>query len=123
MKYLLDSNILIYHLNNESIATQFLIKHQSECAISQITFMEVLSFDFSIDDEKAVKELLDTFLLLDVTKQISLQAIKNRTVKKIKLPDNIIAATAMISQLTLVTRNVSDFNALDLTIFNPFDIG
>lgn len=34
--------------------------------------------------------------------------------------DAMIAATAQVHGLTLATRNVSDFNALGLEVFNPF---
>jgi predicted nucleic acid-binding protein len=42
---------------------------------------------------------------------------------RIKLPDAIIAATALSSNLTLLTRNVSDFKHIQgLTVVNPWDI-
>lgn len=34
--------------------------------------------------------------------------------------DAMIAATARVHGLTLVTRNVADFNALGIEVFNPF---
>lgn len=34
--------------------------------------------------------------------------------------DAMIAATAQVHGLTVATRNVSDFNALGLKVFNPF---
>jgi toxin FitB len=34
--------------------------------------------------------------------------------------DAMIAATAKVHGLTIATRNVSDFNALGLQVFNPF---
>ncbi len=34
--------------------------------------------------------------------------------------DAMIAATAQVHGLTVATRNVSDFNALGLEVFNPF---
>ncbi|MEK7257684.1 MAG: PIN domain-containing protein [Bacteroidota bacterium] len=44
-----------------------------------------------------------------------------RQFKSIKLPDAIIAATALTHQLTLLTRNVSDFSKIPgLTVVNPF---
>ncbi len=34
--------------------------------------------------------------------------------------DAMIAATARVNNLTVVTRNVADFNALGVEVFNPF---
>jgi len=121
MKYLVDSNIIIYHLNHDPIATIFLSENYEEIAISQITFIEVLSFSFSKKAEKDVRELLSTFDIIDVTKEVSNQAVENRRIKKIKIPDNIIASTAMVHNLILVTRNVKDFKVLDVEVLNIFD--
>ena len=42
-------------------------------------------------------------------------------IKKIKLPDCIIAATALDNNVSLVTRNVKDFQHIDeLPIIDPF---
>jgi len=38
------------------------------------------------------------------------------------LADNVIASTAMVNNLTLVTRNIKDFKALDIPILNPFEL-
>ena len=35
--------------------------------------------------------------------------------------DAMIAATATVHRLTVATRNVSDFHALGMDVFNPFD--
>jgi toxin FitB len=37
-------------------------------------------------------------------------------------PDGLIAATALEHDLTLVTRNVKDFAALGVGIFNPWEL-
>ena len=121
-KYLVDSNIIIYHLNNEPLATSFLENNIHLCTISQITYIEVLSFDFSIDEEKRVKELLENFEILDINKKISEKAIQNRKVKKIKIPDNIIASTSQVNNLKLVTRNTKDFTLLNIEMINPFEV-
>ncbi len=119
-KYLVDSNIIIYHLNGESIATAFLQKNITISYISQLTFLEVLSFDFVEEEKQKVIKLLEQFTILDTSKAISLQAINNRQNKKIKIADNIIASTAQVNNLTLVTRNTKDFNQINVKILNPF---
>jgi len=122
MKYLVDSNIIIYHLNNEPVATQFLSQNHQDIAISQITYVEVLSFPFTKEQEEEVKQLLSKFTIIDITQPISNQAIENRKIKKIKLPDNFIASTAIVNSLILVTRNIKDFNGLDIEVLNIFDV-
>ena len=119
-KYLVDSSIIIYHLNGETIATKFLQENLSISAISQLTFLEILSFEFSKEDEQKVIELLEKFTILNTSKDIVLQAVKNRRNKKIKLADNIIVSTAQVNDLILVTRNTKDFNKIFIKILNPF---
>jgi len=121
MKYLVDSNIIIYHLNSEDIATKFLFENFEDIAISQINYIEILSYPFDKESEILVKELLESFTIIDIDSHISKQAIKNRKVTKIKIADNIIASTALTYGLILVTRNVKDFKNLNLTILNPFE--
>lgn len=120
MKYLIDSNIIIYHLNGDDLATDFLTLNKNQCAISQITYIEVLSFDFTPEQEQDVKEFLEGFKIIDLNKAIAIQATVNRKLKRIKIPDNIIAATAQMNDLILVTRNIDDFNSLSVQLLNPF---
>ena len=120
MKYLVDSNIIIYHLNNEPIASEFLENNYQDIAISLITYIEVLSFPFTQNELKIVKMLLKTFKILDITLSISEQAIENRQFKKIKIADNIIASSAMVNNLILVTRNTKDFTHIPIELSNPF---
>ncbi len=45
-----------------------------------------------------------------------------KTKRKIKLADAVIAATALLNNLILATRNVDDFKEVkELQIINPFD--
>ena len=108
-KYLIDSNILIYHFNGVDTATDFLRNNLSNCYISRLTFIEVLSFDFG-EAEQDVIFFLKQFHILDTSDEIALQSLKNRKLKKIKLPDNLILSTAQVHNLVLVTRNVKDFD-------------
>lgn len=48
-------------------------------------------------------------------------AIKIRRNYRLKLPDAVIAATALHLDLPLITRNMKDFKDIpDLKLFNPF---
>jgi predicted nucleic acid-binding protein len=41
--------------------------------------------------------------------------------RSLKVEDGLIAATALEPELTLVTRNVKDFEGLGVTILNPWN--
>ena len=48
-------------------------------------------------------------------------AIKIRRERKIKVPDAIVASTALLNNAVLVTRIVSDFKGVNgLDLLNPF---
>ena len=119
-RYLIDSNIIIYHLNSELVATDFLKNNVGNLYISRLTFIEVLSFDFNDDEKEQVTELLREFMIVDTSDEIAIKCVENRKLKKIKLADNIIASTAQVNNLILVTRNTKDFNNLDIKILNIF---
>ena len=55
MKYLIDSNIIIYYLNGKYEAKDFIDKNYLYSAISIITYYEVLNFDFTFEEEEIVK--------------------------------------------------------------------
>ena len=104
MKYLLDSNIIIYYLNGDRDIKPFLEENKAICSISLITYYEVLNYDFSIEEEKIVKNFLNEFEVISISKNIINKALINRKLKKIKMADNFILATAQLFGLDLVTR-------------------
>lgn len=121
MKYLLDSNIIIYYLNGDENIHFFIKENHHICAISFISYYEVLTYDFSHEEELAVRKFLDGFEILFISKNIVNKAIENRKIKKIKIADNFILATAQAYSLDIVTRNTKDFTSFTKNIINPFD--
>jgi predicted nucleic acid-binding protein len=121
MKYLLDSNIIIYYLNGDRNIYNFVEKHKRVSTISLITYYEVLNYDFSKEEASLVREFLDEFEVLSVSKDIIDKALENRKIKKIKMADNFILATAQIFELHIVTRNTKDFIAFTNKLLNPFE--
>lgn len=56
-----------------------------------------------------------------VDEDIAEQAIELKKQSKIKLADAVIAATALVNNLKLATRNADDYKGVKgLEIFNPF---
>ncbi|MCC5619507.1 type II toxin-antitoxin system VapC family toxin [Nostoc sp. CHAB 5836] len=125
MRYVYDTNIFIYYLADEpavnSLFTEkFLNLH--EVLISPIIRMELLSFvGLEKQEEQALKDLLSQFYSVPLLREIEEQTIQLRRQYKIKLPDAIIAATALHKDAFLVTRNANDFQGIaGLKIENPF---
>ncbi|MEA5573879.1 type II toxin-antitoxin system VapC family toxin [Calothrix sp. UHCC 0171] len=125
MRYLYDTNIFIYYLAGEAIvdslfAEDFLNLH--DILTSPIVRIELLSFSgLSEHEEQAIEDLLSQFSSVPLSREIEDQTIQLKRRYKIKLPDAIIAATALNQDAFLVTRNVSDFKGIDgLKVENPF---
>ena len=120
MKYLLDTNVLIYYLNGDSIAIDFVDKNLHISAISSITYLEILVFSYDEDEDQQVRDFLELFKIYDVEREVLDIAIKTYRKKKVKMADNIIGSTATFYNLTLVTRNVDDFKNMELDILNIY---
>jgi predicted nucleic acid-binding protein len=109
MPFLVDSVILIDHLNDIAPATQFIDRHHLECFLSVITRAEVL-VGVPAEVVSSVKQYLDCFQILPITTQDADLASELRRNHKWKLPDALQAALAKNHQLKLATRNTKDFN-------------
>jgi toxin FitB len=62
----------------------------------------------------------DLFLILPVTRQIAESAADFRAEYGTPYNDSLIAATAQVHSLTLVTRNVSDLSQAGISLVNPW---
>lgn len=91
--------------------------------ISVTTQIEALSW-ISIDKNKEgiIKEFINDSNVLNLNSEIISQTIKIRRNRKIKTPDAIIAATAIVNDYILIT-NDSDFDRIEnLQLLNPFSL-
>ena len=109
IKRLLDSVILIDHLNGIEKATQFILKLQPEqTAISVITRAEILS-GLSEDDKEVVLPLLDQYKVLIIDQPVADLAAGLRRIHRWKLPNAFQAALALHHKLKFTTCNIKDF--------------
>ncbi len=88
--------------------------------ISVITKIEVLGFNASDEHYQILTDFMNDASILNLSNHIVDASIEIRKNYKTKLPDAIIAATAIVHGLTLISRNVSDFNKIKgLQILDP----
>ncbi len=116
-KLLFDSNIVIFYLRDElNPETTELLESAIDgnlAAISVVTRAEVLSWPSHTSESLVqAQEFLTNFISIPVDDPIANAAAQIRRSVNIKLPDALIAATALDAQRTLVTANVRDFEKI-----------
>ena len=130
--YLLDTDVIIYHLNGQQRARSFLQRLTSNpILISSVTLMEVEEGVPLGSDPAAAEDrwhrLLETIVLLPFGENEARRAAGIRrylraqglSVRARPL-DIMIAATALEHDLTLATNNHADFHGIpDLLIESP----
>jgi predicted nucleic acid-binding protein len=126
-RYLLDTNILVYinkGITEPKVAAFLQIVTANEVFISIMAELELLSYKFpSKAALRTMEQLIEDTTVFYLDRAICTQTILIRRKHSIKLPDAIIAATAITHRLTLVTRNTSDFKGIDkLVVVNPFEL-
>jgi len=73
-------------------------------------------------DIEVLHNFINDALVFELEKEIKLKTAEIRKTHKSKLPDAVIAATALVYDLILLTRNVSDFKNIDeLKLINPHE--
>jgi len=127
MGYLIDSNAVINYLDASlPMAGRQLLNTivDEESIISVVTKMETLGFNFvSAEEQTTIEMFINGSTILDLNNDIVNQTISIRKSKKIKLGDAIIAATALVYDLVLISRNISDFKNIDgLKMIDPYSL-
>jgi len=125
--YLIDTNIIPHLFSNrlpdsgKKFVTEII---NSNFIISVIVEIEVLTHHEDPEKLPFIEEFISMSVILPLDKEVSKKAIELRRInRKLKLGDSIIAATAIVNQLTLVTNNVKDFlNIKGLKVINPHEL-
>src|SRR3989344_6653920 len=122
--YLIDTDILIWVLRGNEKYEEFLqsLKDKNAFSISTVTIAEIYKNIYPSELLKT-ESVLEEFLTWDVTKSIAKQAglYWQQYVKQLKnlsLTDCLIAATANLNNLTLISLNIKHFPMNDIKILN-----
>jgi len=122
-KFLIDTNLLI-DFQNKAIPQDSLMYVarilDESFIISFITYIEFLGH---VSSSKSLEEFISLADVVGMDESIIDQTISIRRSSKIKLPDAIIAATAIVKGLTLISRNTKDFkNINDLKFIDLYTL-
>lgn len=127
IKYLWDTNTAIYYLQQQfpHQAEKWLdrqLKDWMPC-ISAITEIELLCWkSASQNDLELLRNFISDARVIELEQTIKLKNAEIRLSHKVKLPDAIFAATAVVYKLTLISRNVDDFKSIKgLKFLNIWD--
>lgn len=122
-RYLIDTNVLIEYLANAlpSAAHAFIADVVDDnFNISFINKIEILGHPSA---NKQIEEFLNHANVFTVTEELINKTIEIRLNNRTKLPDALIAATAIVNQFILLTRNTDDFKNIDnLEVKDPRNV-
>lgn len=120
--FLIDTNVVIDTIDNALPHKGMAFVGSLPPIISEVTRMELLGWtNATVAQLAPVQNFINIAILLPINENVILKVIDIRQAKKIKLGDAIIAATALIHNFDLLSRNTSDFkNIVGLTVINPY---
>ncbi len=140
MSYLIDTCIiseLVKRKPNNHVRNWFNQQQEAHLFLSAISVAEIKKGIYKIkpsQPERALKlqnwlytlELSFSQRILPINGDVleqwaQLSASMERQGNTLSVMDSLIAATAHHYDLTIATRNVNDFNSLQLIIINPFE--
>jgi predicted nucleic acid-binding protein len=121
--FVLDTNTIIYYFQGRNPWSDFLKALRPEqILVSVITRMELLAWDgLTFNGEKQVRSFLGLIKIVPLSPPVENEAISLRRQTHLKLPDAIVAATAVVFEAALVTNDqaIAALNRPNLKVIIP----
>lgn len=121
--YLLDTNILIYYtdglLQKWPLAESIFEESFKISIISKIEFLGWAGFHGNEFQYNMAKDFISNASVFNLDNEVAEETIVIRQKYKIKMPDAVIAATALINSMTLITMNIKDFEKTGVNLLAP----
>jgi predicted nucleic acid-binding protein len=125
-QYLIDTNVVIDYLGEKLPASGMAFMNgiiDDVPLVSVVTKIEVLGFNAPAEHYQLLVDFMNDSILFGLTDEIINTSIEVRKNYKTKLPDAIIAATALVNRFTVISRNIKDFKNIEgLNCINPYDL-
>ncbi|MFI5160120.1 MAG: type II toxin-antitoxin system VapC family toxin [Sphingobacteriales bacterium] len=120
--YLIDTNAVIDYLDNKLPANTTSFIDDLQVQISVVSRIELLAWpNISQEQHALLTRFINAAEVVALSESVILKTIELKKTYRVKLPDAIIAATAIVNNWGLLTRNVNDFEKIDgLLIMNPY---
>lgn len=123
----MDSNVLIDYiaLRLPQTCSDFVENiFDTDFLISVAVKIEVLGYNDVPNKMRTMEEFVDTATVLPLDDIVTHKTIELRRLhKKLKLGDAIIAASALVHNLTLLSRNLADFKNIEgLSVIDPHSL-
>jgi hypothetical protein len=117
-RYLLDTNAIIYLISGRLV----LPLPDGQYSVSIVTEIELLSFPgLSAEEEQKIRDLLFLLNRVQLTDAVRDETIRLRRKNRLKLPDAIIAASAMIVDAVLLTNDHA-FSSIDELVIETLQL-
>ncbi len=123
---MIDTDILVDYLRGRKEAKDFVMKlleSEEEILLSEVSEIELLSHRRCENptERKKIEMLFEIFRKIEVNNEIGKLAGEIRRKFGLSFPDSIIAASCVLFNAKLVTRNVRDFKRVKgLEIVVPY---
>lgn len=123
---LVDTNAIIdlFHGRLPASGAEWLndVLNNENYHLSAINKIELLGFSGTVEEEVFVEAVVENAILSSLNDEIIKGTVAIKKASKIKLPDAVIAATALHYDLTIVTRNTKDFSRIaGVRMINPHE--
>lgn len=115
----IDSDVLIDYFDGIRASADELARYDT-LLVSRISWMEVLVGARTTELQELRESLLRHFKVIELDAAVTRRAISLRREHRLKLPDAIVWASALVNRALFVTRNTKDFPRNYPGVRNPY---
>jgi len=122
-KYLIDTNVILDFMGGKLPAkSEYILSEIIDDQINLSAINKIELFGFS-HVEQVIIDLVSFAIIYHIDDEIIDKTIELRKKYKIKLPDAIIAATAIVNDFALISHNFKDFQRItELNYINSYQL-